>query len=314
LRVTDLLRLGSAPDSWGVWYPEDPRQTPWERFLDELAAAGYEWLELGPYGYLPTDPVRLRDEIGRRGLKVSGGTVGGALHRAAAWESDVAAARRVAALVQAMGARYLIYLPEGYRDGRGKVVQPVSLETEDWRRLVSRASELGRIVAGDYGVKLVFHPHADTHVATQAEVERFLEQTDAAAVSLCLDTGHISYCGGDNLALVESFPDRIGYVHLKQVAPDVLEQVQAEQLGFAEAVRRGAMCEPPRGIPDFEPLIEALGRLGSELFAIVEQDLYPCDPETPFPIADRTRAYLNSCGVGKAGGADGLHDGSPGTG
>ena len=44
------------PDSWGVWFADDPRQTPWKRFLDELAGSGYRWLELGPYGYLPTDP------------------------------------------------------------------------------------------------------------------------------------------------------------------------------------------------------------------------------------------------------------------
>ena len=50
------LTIGSAPNSWGVWFADDPRQTPWHRFLDEIAEAGYEWMELGPFGYLPTDP------------------------------------------------------------------------------------------------------------------------------------------------------------------------------------------------------------------------------------------------------------------
>jgi inosose dehydratase len=50
------LRIGTAPDSWGVWFPEDPNQVPWQRFLDEAVASGYAWIELGPYGYLPTDP------------------------------------------------------------------------------------------------------------------------------------------------------------------------------------------------------------------------------------------------------------------
>ena len=50
------LTIGSAPDSWGVWFGDDARQTPWHRFLDEIAEAGYEWMELGPFGYLPTDP------------------------------------------------------------------------------------------------------------------------------------------------------------------------------------------------------------------------------------------------------------------
>ena len=67
------LRVGSAPDSWGVWFPQDDRQPPWRRFLDEVAEAGYEWVELGPYGYLPTDPEQLRDELGQRGLKLSAG-------------------------------------------------------------------------------------------------------------------------------------------------------------------------------------------------------------------------------------------------
>ena len=81
------LRLGSCPDSWGVWFADDPRQTPWHRFLDELAGVGYEWLELGPFGYLPTEPGRLADELARRGLKLSGGTVHGysGLHRADAF-------------------------------------------------------------------------------------------------------------------------------------------------------------------------------------------------------------------------------------
>ena len=38
--VLDRIRVGSAPDSWGVWFPDDPQQTPWHRFLDEVAEAG----------------------------------------------------------------------------------------------------------------------------------------------------------------------------------------------------------------------------------------------------------------------------------
>ena len=57
------LTIGSAPDSWGVWFANDPRQTPWHRFLDEISEAGYEWMELGPFGYLPTDPKTLKQEV-----------------------------------------------------------------------------------------------------------------------------------------------------------------------------------------------------------------------------------------------------------
>jgi inosose dehydratase len=297
------LRLGSCPDSWGVWFPDDEAQTPWHRFLDELAEAGYQWLELGPYGYLPTEVARLRDEVDRRGLKVSGQAVFGGLHRPEKWDSDLADARQVAELVTALGARHVVLLPDLYTDLDGNLLEPAELDGDAWRTLVRATSELGRILKEEYGVQAVFHPHADSHVGSQAQVERFLEDTDPDAVSLCLDTGHIAYYDGDNVELIRKYPDRIGYLHMKQADPAVLKEVRAENLAFAEAVRRGVMCEPPRGVPAVEPVLDALDGLDAELFMIVEQDLYPCDPDVPLPIATRTYTYLRQCGVDGSAGA-----------
>ncbi|WP_446685178.1 TIM barrel protein [Kribbella deserti] len=125
-------------------------------------------------------------------------------------------------------------------------------------------NELGRRIADEFGLRTQFHPHADTHIATHEQVERFLAQTDPAVVNLCLDTGHLSYCGGDNLKLIRDHPGRIGYVHLKQVDPVVLAE---------------------------------LAKLEIDVYAIVEQDLYPCDPDEPLPIAERTFAYLSAHGL-----------------
>jgi inosose dehydratase len=288
------LWLGSCPDSWGVWFADDPRQTPWHRFLDELAEAGYRWLELGPYGYLPTDPGRLREEVDRRGLRVSGQAVFGALHDPGRWEADLRDARQVAELVAAMGAGHVVLLPADAGP------DPPELDDDQWRTLADASNRLGRILQQEYGLRAVFHPHADSVVGTQPQVERFLAETDPASVNLCLDTGHIAYYRGDNVELIRRYPDRVGYLHLKQADPDVVDQVEAEGLGFAEAVRRGVMCEPPKGEPDTEALLDAVDRhLDGELFAIVEQDLYPCDPDVPLPIAKRTCQYLRQLGVGR---------------
>jgi inosose dehydratase len=294
----DRVRLGTAPDSWGVWFPDDPAQIPWEVFLDEAAAAGYAWLELGPYGYLPTDPARLTDELGRRGLRLSGGAVFAGLHRGGeALARAVEDCRAEAELLTALGAEHLVLLPEIYTELDGTRNQPAELTPDERSTLHAGMSRLGRIVAEEFGVALVFHPHADSHVGTQAEVEWFLADTDPAFVDLCLDTGHIAYHGGDTVELIEKYPGRIGYVHLKQVDPDVVTRVEREGLAFAEAVRLGVMVEPPRGVPAMEPVLAALSGVDADLFAIVEQDLYPCDPAVPLPIARRTRAYLGGCGL-----------------
>ena len=69
------VTIGTAPCSWGVWWPDGtPSGTPYDIFLDQAAEAGYKALELGPVGYLPTDIGQLREELARRDLSICGGT------------------------------------------------------------------------------------------------------------------------------------------------------------------------------------------------------------------------------------------------
>lgn len=301
-RDTARLRLGTCPDSWGVWFADDPLQTPWHRFLAEVAEVGYEWLELGPYGYLPTDPARLADELNRCGLRVAGGTVHGysGLHRAGDWPQIANITRKVASLTAAVGGTHLIFVPvPGYRDDQtGAYTEPAELDEQRWRTMVNATNELGKLVAQEYGLGLQFHPHADSHVETQQQTERFLDDTDPRYVNLCLDTGHLAYRHADNVAIITRYPDRIGYVHIKQMDPAIVARADREGLAFGQAVAMGASCEPPNGEPDVPEVAKALHDLGRDLFVVVEQDMYPCDFAKPKPIAQRTYTYLRSVGIG----------------
>jgi inosose dehydratase len=292
------LLLGTAPDSWGVWFPDDPEQVGWSRYLDEAGAAGYSRTELGPYGYLPTDPGRLADELAARGLALTGGTVFGGLHRGRAGLDEVRAdCDREAAVLRPLGARFVVFLPEGFEGPDGTLTQPATLDDEQWDELARGADALGRWLRDEHGLELVVHPHAGTHIARGAEIERFLDATDPEVVHLCLDTGHVAYCGGDNLAIIRGYGERIRYVHLKSVDPAVRARAEAERLDFGAAVRLGAMVEPADGEPDMPPLLAALAALDRELFCIVEQDLYPCPADVPLPIATRTRAFYAAAGL-----------------
>ncbi len=294
------LRLGTAPDSWGVWFADDPQQLPWPRFLDEVRDAGYESIELGPYGYLPTDPSVLRSEMESRGLSLTGGAVFVALHRGRdGYDRAVADCDQEAGLLTALGARHLIILPEGFTDLDGNQTESPTLTHDQWHDLCGGLDRLGRHLLETWDVELVFHSHADSHVGRQDQIVHLLEDTDPRYVNLCLDTGHVAYYEGDNLALIRDYPDRIRYVHLKQVDPELRRRTHAEGLGFAPAVRLGVMVEPPSGDPPMEPVLEALAGIGRELYCIVEQDMYPCAPEAPFPIARRTREYFAGLGVGE---------------
>jgi sugar phosphate isomerase/epimerase len=206
--------------------------------------------------------------------------------------------RQIAGLTAAADAHHLVFIPPMYRDEKtGAFTESPELTAEQWAGFGRAADRLGKLLLDEYDVRLVIHPHADSHIQTQPEIERLLNESDPRYTNLCLDTGHVAYGGGDNLDLIRRFGERVGYVHIKQMDPAVLAQVAAENLSFGEAVKRGVCVSPPAGVPNPADIVTALATLDAELFVIVEQDLYPCAPEVPLPIAVSTREHLAGCGL-----------------
>jgi inosose dehydratase len=237
--VAQNVVIGTAPDSWGIWFPDDPKQTPADRFLDEVVEAGYEWIEIGSFGYLPTDSAQLQDALGRRNLKVSGGTTFARLQHPGRIDEVWAQVAPIAALTAAMGAKDLVVIPDLWRDDlTGNEKESRRLTEEQWTALTENHDELGRRLLEEYGVRNQFHSHADSHIGYQPDVERFLEATNPEYVNLCLDTGHIAYFGGDSVELITKYPERIGYLHLKQVDAELAGRAGGGHLVLSGGPRR----------------------------------------------------------------------------
>jgi inosose dehydratase len=289
-------RVGNAPDSWGVWFPGEADQPPWQRFLDEVSAAGFEWIELGPYGYLPTDPAVLQPELERRGLSVSGAFVMAPLE--GPWPALREAAERTGELLSAVGAPYMVLIDDVYVDlDTGELLAAPELTGDEWQRLVENTHGVAE-VAARYGLRLVFHPHAESHVEYEHQIERLLDDTDRDSIGLCFDIGHHAYRSGDVLGFIRKHHPRIPYLHLKSVDPDVQHRVAAEGIPFAKAVELEIFVEPARGSVDFHALRDLLEDIGYDGFAIVEQDMHRPPLDKPLPIARRTREYLRDVGIG----------------
>lgn len=293
------VTIGSAPDSWGVWFPSDERQTPWHRFLDEVAEAGYEWTELGPYGYLPTDVPTLRAELAKRNLKVTGSAVQKRLDDLAAWPATEREVHGACEVIAATGGKFLVLIDDTYTDlFTAKAVAPNQLDDDAWERLIQTTHRVADIARDHFGLQLVFHPHAETHVEYEDQIERLLADTDPERVFLCFDTGHHAYRGGDPVAFMEKHHERIPYLHLKSVRPEMIERVEREKIPFAVAVGMDMFCEPSEGAVDFLAFRDVLRAIDYRGYAMVEQDMYPAPFDKPLPIAKRTRAYLREIGIG----------------
>ncbi|MCY4079665.1 MAG: sugar phosphate isomerase/epimerase [Caldilineaceae bacterium] len=293
------VKVGTGPDSWGIWFPSDPLQTPWHRFLDEAAEAGYEWIELGPYGYLPTDLPTLRRELDGRGLKVAGTFAMESLEVPETWPELERQVLGAGEQLAELGARFLVLIDGMYSDLKtGEQVEPAELDGDAWKRLIDTTHRVADIARDRFGLQLVFHPHAESHVEYTQQIETFLAQTDPDRVGLCLDVGHHAYRGGDAVEFMRQHHERIPYLHIKSVDRAVQQQVEASGVSFAEAVRMDMFVEPALGFVDFLAFRDVLRNIGFDGWAVVEHDMYPAPFDKPLPIAKRTRAYLRDIGIG----------------
>jgi inosose dehydratase len=256
-------RIGNAPVSFGAWNHEASRSAsvpPPERVLAEVAAAGYEGIELGPLGWL--DPAR----VAPHGLELTGAYV--ALPFGADGLERLDATLDVFDAV-APGARPIL------ADDGGVETQ---LDHGDVARAAARAR--------DRGYAPVFHHHMGTRVETRAEIEALLDRVD---VPLLLDTGHLLAAGADPVAALRDWRDRIEYVHVK----DVDLQRLRDAPDWPTAWRRNVFCELGTGDLDVHAFLAELDGYGG--WVVVEQDWVPQpgdDPEEQIAAQARNRRFL----------------------
>jgi inosose dehydratase len=295
-----VIRVGNAPVSWGV-YEADRPNPPFGRILDEIAGAGYEGTELGPYGYLPTEAAALARELKGRRLGLGSSFVALPLEDASRRADSVAHALRVARLLATQRVGELI-LADDEDPARARIAGRIDKDGRSgwsdaqWREAAATIEAVARALRDQLGMRVVVHHHAGTFVETPAEIDRLLATTDADLVGLLLDTGHCVYGGGDPLDVLRRHRGRVRYLHLKDARPSELRHVRSSDVSMSEAWKRGVFCPLGEGMVDFPRLIETLRGGGYAGWLIVEQDVVPdaqgrLEPD-PSESARKSRAYL----------------------
>ena len=171
-----------------------------------------------------------------------------------------------------------------------------TLNDSQWATLLANLDRLAD-AAADRGVLAVLHPHVGTMVETRSDVDRVLQ---GASIKLCLDTGHLLIGGTDPLALTLQVPGRIAHAHLKDVDAALAARVQAGELTYTEAVRKGMYTPLGEGDVDIAGIVTALRTNGFDGWFVMEQDtILDGEPADEGPVRDvRTSvAYMHDvCG------------------
>jgi inosose dehydratase len=300
------LKVGNAPCSWGLLENQDKsKQIPFDRMLDELKETGYTATELGDWGYMPTDPPALHEELAKRELTMLGAFVPVAMKFSAAHDEGAARAVQTAKLLSAVAgypAPYLVLADDNGTDPirtqmAGRIPAGAGLTRDEWRVFAAGANKVARAVFDATGLRTVFHHHSAGYVETPDEIATLLELTDPDKLGLVFDSGHYLNGAGvegvDLLAALQRFKERIWYIHLKDIAPSVAHQARKDGWDYFTAMRNGLFCELGQGAVDFPALLRWLAERDYHGYTLVEQDVLP-GMGTPKESAARNRAYLRS--------------------
>ena len=287
-----MIRVATAPMNWNSDDLPGLRPViPIEQVLTEMVEAGYEGTEYGTG--LPAEPALLQPLLDRYGLDLASNFCWIAFEHPDKHATEIARATAVARTLSALRVSELIL---GFRGSPERIalagrVPPdgsVALSPPQWQALADGIHRLSDACA-PLGVRLSVHPHAGSFVETRDELETLFRKTDAQALGLTVDAGHLVYGGADPVEVTRTHGRRVRYVHIKDVNPAVLADSRRHAWSFLESLRHYVFCGLGSGCVDLPGFVAALRSVGFAGWMVIEEDT---SPDPPPAAARRNRRYL----------------------
>ena len=283
------IRLGINPLTWtNDDMPELGAATPLETCLAEGKQAGFAGFELG--NKFPRDAAMLRPIMARHGLDLVSGWYGSRLLERDV-DAEMAAAESHINLLSAMGCKVMVHA-EVARAIHGEKTIPLSkrpvMTDADWAVFAPRITEFAKRLKAR-GLWLAYHHHMGTVIETQAEIDRLMALT-SPEVGLLLDTGHLTFAGGDPALAARQHAGRIVHVHCKDIRRAVLGEAKARDLPFLAAVLEGVFTVPGDGCVNYPAVLKPLAVAGYAGWLVVEAEQ---DPAKAHPLTYARMGYDN---------------------
>lgn len=298
------MKIANAPCSWGILeFGLDGKTAGYQTVLKEMSDTGYLGTELGDWGFMPTDPAILKEDLAKQNLELIGAFVPVNFVDPMEHERGARTAIRTAALLSAVNpeeAKIVLSDENGKNSVRrklaGRIESKHSLKNSEWDTFANGVEFVARRIFEETGIQSVFHHHCAGYVETPKEIETLLDRTDPEIIGLCFDTGHYAFGGGDPVNGLKRFADRIQHVHFKDWSKKIAGESVTGEWDYFESVRNGIFCELGNGAINFEAILRELRSKNYNGWIVVEQDVLP-GMGSPKESAQRNREYLESIGI-----------------
>jgi inosose dehydratase len=274
-----MVRIGINPLTWtNDDLPELGEQNSLETCLSEAKLAGYDGVELGRK--FPRDASTLGPVLKKHDLSlVSGWYSARLLERSV--DDEIKAMQAHQTLLSALGAKAMVFA-EASRCVHGERSVPLSrrprMQQKEWQPFCERLDAVAHHLEKQ-GMKMAYHHHMGTVIESEEEIDRMMDST--ASVGLLLDTGHLTFAGGDPMRALKRHAKRVVHVHCKDIRQEKLVRAKKSDLSFLDAVLGDVFAVPGDGSIDFDPILKELSNRGYAGWLVVEADQ---DPAKAHPL------------------------------
>ncbi len=268
------VKIGISPISWqNDDRPDLTAAYTMEQALREAREIGYTGVERGRR--MPSDTAGLGAYLTQNGLALCGGWCSGNL-LVNDVKTEIEAVRSQVEQFVALGAPCIVYA-ECSNTVQGNIAVPVNdrpkFSAADVKTYGAKLSDLAKWMA-DQGMPLAYHHHMGSFIESEADVDALMEGS-TPDVKLLFDTGHLLFGGADVMRVLNRWADRVHHVHFKDIRPDVVKDVRANNRSFLNAVIAGAFTVPGDGCIDFQAVTDKLRAMAYNGWIVVEAEQDP---------------------------------------
>ena len=278
------ITVANAPVSYGAFEVTvgiDPNVPDGLAILDEVSAAGYAGIDLGPVGYLGVG-AELGHRLRERGLGLAGAYLEFPFTDSVALDTMMPALDAMldtfdAVVPNVPGPRPRPTIADNGSDARR--TRPGSGARNFASRHDAAAWDmfgvgLRRVVdhCRSRGYEPTFHHETGTYVEAPAEIEMMLSLSD---VGLCLDSGHLLIGGGDPVVALRKWSSRINHVHIKDASLTVFEEIVEAGEPTTAIWSREVFPVLGKGDANVDGVLSTLFEIGYVGWLVVEQDILP---------------------------------------
>ncbi len=268
------VKIGISPIAWqNDDLPDLTAAYTMEQCLQEAREIGYTGVERGRR--MPQDTEGLRGYLDANDMALCGGWCSGNL-LVNDVATEIAAVRQQVSQFVALKSPCLVYA-ECSNTVQGDIATPVNnrpkLGRDDVQAYAAKLSELAKWMS-DQGMPLAYHHHMGSMIEDEDDIN-WLMQGSSAEVTLCFDTGHLLFGGGDIMATLKRWGERVHHVHFKDIRPDVVRDVRDIDRSFLDAVLAGAFTVPGDGCINFQEITDELKAMGYPGWIVVEAEQDP---------------------------------------